>query len=942
MYQRGGGQQPEQYGQHGGRGGDGRGRARGGGRGRGGGVGGGGPAAVSPPVQTPAAHNFPPATSSRPPPSGSASTTTGISRPPPFNPQPAGPSSSKADEQAHDFEKKLTLSAAPRAPSSSKALVPPMRRGFGTVGNKVMVRANHFAVQIADKDLYHYDVTITPEVTSKKVNREVISKLVDSYKAQLGGRVAAYDGRKSLYTAGPLPFESKDDFVVKLSRKDNNIPAADHSSDSTSTRGREFKVAVKYAAMVDTYNLRQFLSGQHRDVPHDVIQIFDVVLRAIPSKDFAVVGRSFFSPQLGPKGDLGDGIEYWRGYYQSLRPTQMGLSFNIDVSARGFYEPILVTDFVAKYFKIRDLSRPLSDQVRLKVIFSFSRFLLDDKITEISVPQYFRDRYKVSLRYSSLPALQTGSDARPVYLPMELCSIVEGQRYSRRLNEKQVTNLLNATCKRPKEREEDIMRVKTTCNFNENELSTEFGIGVGNELTLVGARILPPPLLKYHDTGLEKMVAPQFGHWNMMNKKMVDGATVDCWTCVSFSNQVHRELPSEFCRQLIEMCRSKGMVFNQNPIVPIRSANPSQIERTLNQIYQQCVEKLAHQNGKELQLLIIILPDIRGSYGTIKRVCETELGIVSQCCQPRQAMKPNKQYLENVALKINVKAGGRNTVLNDAISRRIPLVTDVPTIIFGADVTHPSPGEDSAPSIAAVVASMDWPEVTKYRGLVSAQAHREEIIQDLYRTHVDPQKGLVHQGMIRWEDGVSEGQFHQVLLHEIDAIRKACASLENGYQPRITFVVVQKRHHTRFFPADYSRKDQMDRSGNILPGTVVDTKICHPKEFDFYLNSHAGIKGTSRPSHYHVLYDENEFTADQLQILTNNLCYTYARCTRAVSVVPPAYYAHLAAYRARYYIEGETSDVASSSSRDAAAGTTLEVRALPTIKGNVKNVMFYC
>lgn len=41
--------------------------------------------------------------------------------------------------------------------------------------------------------------------------------------------------------------------------------------------------------------------------------------------------------------------------------------------------------------------------------------------------------------------------------------------------------------------------------------------------------------------------------------------------------------------------------------------------------------------------------------GKIKRICETELGIVSQCCQPRQVMKMNKQYLENVALKINVK-----------------------------------------------------------------------------------------------------------------------------------------------------------------------------------------------------------------------------------------------------------------------------------------------
>ena len=62
----------------------------------------------------------------------------------------------------------------------------------------------------------------------------------------------------------------------------------------------------------------------------------------------------------------------------------------------------------------------------------------------------------------------------------------------------------------------------------------------------------------------------------------------------------------------------------------------------------------------------------------------------------------SKQYLANVALKINVKVGGRNTVLVDALSRRIPLVSDNPTIIFGADVTHPHPGEDSSPSIAAV------------------------------------------------------------------------------------------------------------------------------------------------------------------------------------------------------------------------------------------------
>jgi hypothetical protein len=52
------------------------------------------------------------------------------------------------------------------------------------------------------------------------------------------------------------------------------------------------------------------------------------------------------------------------------------------------------------------------------------------------------------------------------------------------------------------------------------------------------------------------------------------------------------------------------------------------------------------------------------------------------------------------------QVGGRNTVLVDALTRRIPLVSDRPTIIFGADVTHPHPGEDSSPSIAAVSAAL--------------------------------------------------------------------------------------------------------------------------------------------------------------------------------------------------------------------------------------------
>ena len=37
-------------------------------------------------------------------------------------------------------------------------------------------------------------------------------------------------------------------------------------------------------------------------------------------------------------------------------------------------------------------------------------------------------------------------------------------------------------------------------------------------------------------------------------------------------------------------------------------------------------------------------------------------------------------------------------------------------------------------------------------------------------------------------------------------------------------------------------------------------------EFDFYLCSHQGIQGTSRPSHYHVLWDDNRLDFKEIGI----------------------------------------------------------------------------
>ncbi|GMH17535.1 hypothetical protein Nepgr_019376 [Nepenthes gracilis] len=883
-------------------------------------------------------------------------------------------------------------------PACSKAMRFPVRPGKGSTGTKCIVKANHFFAELLDKDWHQYDVSITPEFPSRGVNRAVMGQLVKLYReSHLRSRLPVYDGRKSLYTAGPLPF-LKNEFRIALIDEDDGSGAP--------RRENEFRVVIKLAARVDLHPLEMLLQGKQADAPQEALQVLDIVLRELPTTRYLPVGRSFYSPDLGRRQPLVEGLESWRGFYQSVRPTQMGLSLNIDMSSTAFIEPLPVIEFVTQLLMEDITPGPLSDADRVKVKKALRgvkvevthrgnmrrkyrisgltsqatrelTFPVDDRGTVKSVVEYFRETYGLVIQHTQWPCLQVGTQQRPNYLPMEVCKIVEGQRYSKRLNKSQKSALVKVNCQCPYEREHDIVQTVLHNAYHADPYAQEFGIKIDERLASVEARVLPAPRLKYHDTGKEKNCLPQVGQWSMINKKMVNGGTVNNWICINFSRPVQDHQARSFCAELAQMCYVSGMVFNPEPVLPVISARPDLVEKALKTRYHDAMDKLQHQQ-KELDLLIVILPDNNGSlYGDLKRICETELGIVSQCCLTKHVYRMNRQYLANVALKINVKVGGRNTVLVDALSRRIPLVSDRPTIIFGADVTHPHPGEDSSPSIAAVVASQDWPEVTKYAGLVCAQAHRQELIQDLFKTWQDPLRGAVSGGMIKellisfrrstghkpqriifYRDGVSEGQFYQVLLYELDAIRKACASLEPNYQPPVTFVVVQKRHHTRLFANNHNDRNSFDKSGNILPGTVVDSKICHPTEFDFYLCSHAGIKGTSRPAHYHVLLDENNFSADELQSLTNNLCYTYARCTRSVSIVPPAYYAHLAAFRARFYMEPDTSDSGSMTGGAASAGgrggagpggrstrsqaSSAAVQPLPPLKDNVKRVMFYC
>lgn len=154
-----------------------------------------------------------------------------------------------------------------------------------------------------------------------------MGQLVRLYQdSHLGKRLPAYDGRKSLYTAGPLPFISKEFKITLLDEDDgaggqrcalfsffaapvlifdaelfsNNhfyvlMFSFSHLTNiSYCRREREFKVVIKLAARADLHHLGLFLQGRQADAPQEALQVLDIVLRELPTTRYGVRVRLLF------------------------------------------------------------------------------------------------------------------------------------------------------------------------------------------------------------------------------------------------------------------------------------------------------------------------------------------------------------------------------------------------------------------------------------------------------------------------------------------------------------------------------------------------------------------------------------------------------------------------------------------------------------------------
>ncbi|XP_037412673.1 protein argonaute 4A isoform X1 [Triticum dicoccoides] len=820
-------------------------------------------------------------------------------------------------------------------------------------------------------------------VDGKGVGRKVIDKLSQTYASELAHKDFAYDGEKSLFTIGALP-QINNEFVVVLEdvssgktpangSPGNDSPGNDKKRVKRPYQTKTFKVELSFAARIPMSAIAMALKGQESDHTQEAIRVIDIILRQHSAKQGCLLVRqSFFHNNPSNFVDLGGGVMGCRGFHSSFRATQSGLSLNIDVSTTMIVKPGPVVDFLLANQKVdhpnkidwAKAKRALKN-LRIKTSPANTEYKIvglserncyeqmfslkqrnggngDPEAIEISVYDYFVKNRGIELRYSGdFPCINVGKPRRPTYFPIELCQLVPLQRYTKSLSTLQRSSLVEKSRQKPQERMSVLSDVLKRSSYDTEPMLKACGISIAQGFTQVSGRVLQAPKLK---AGNGEDIFTRNGRWNFNNKRLARACVVDRWAVVNFSARCNT---MNLVNDLIKCGGMKGITVEKPHIVieengsMRRAPAPKRVE----DMFEQVKSKLPGAP----KFLLCILAERKNSdvYGPWKRKCLADFGIVTQCVAPTRV---NDQYLTNVLLKINAKLGGMNSLLQIEMSPSIPLVSKVPTLILGMDVSHGSPGQSDIPSIAAVVGSREWPLVSKYRASVRSQSPKLEMIDSLFKPQGTDDDGLVRECLIDFytssgkrkpdqiiifRDGVSESQFNQVLNIELDQIIEACKFLDENWNPKFTLIVAQKNHHTKFFIPGSPE--------NVPPGTVVDNAVCHPRNYDFYMCAHAGMIGTTRPTHYHILHDEIHFAADDLQDLVHSLSYVYQRSTTAISVVSPICYAHLAAAQVAQFIKfDEMSETSSSQGGGHTSAGSAPVQELPRLQEKVRSSMFFC
>lgn len=846
------------------------------------------------------------------------------------------------------------------------------RPSFGTSGIDTKVGTNYLKFQVTGMSFWYYNVTFQAEISTKKKIKKYLLELLlnkspfDGLKTKI-----SHNGSDALYSSAPLPI-SKEDEKVRFDFEPEEykgivsstvLSALKASGKNKDSEDPQIYCTVEFIHKLNMDDLNNWvkINDKKNIEPNAYISALNVVLGYQISKcsNVFLAGKSrfFFVDHPERCQSFQKGLYIASGYYASVLPTFDNVMINIRPVAGAFIKshnkdgsPMSVADLIADYFGETDLGKVTNNEIlsqkwffkgikiqrtylghksKAKGIFDISRtetannYKFDCGGKQTSVAKYFEDKYKLKLKYGDAPLVHLGGSN---YVPMEVCMVLPGQEFKGEITD--VRGVLSFSTHRPHViaglvQQDGVKKLTSSIDAEEAKR-------IGNKLVVVPSRVLSAPVLEYKNAKIayvEKQADGKSekgkGSWDLINKQFYEPVKGVKKLTVLVLENTRRPLRADekgdiedACKEFIAEAAKHGVKFDKN--FAIKLVSYDRVENLTKAI----VSIMASPQAKTDYVLTILNQKEKAIYAAVKTALDRDLGILNQCTLAekfarRKFGKFDIQMYALMSMKTCIKLGGANHVLASADVGKL-VINGLPTLLLGADVTHPT-NNSNGTSIAAVVGSVD-DKFNSFPGSISVQQQKQETIQEMSRMCVERimayQKsvGRLPQTVLFYRDGVSLGQFNIILDEEVTAVKNSFSVISNKlgikFNPKLTFITILKSHNTRFFPLETNAKNANGKvvavaaQDNILPGSVVEKGVTSRSLYDFFLQSQQALQGTAIPGHYYVLYDENNWTPDELQKVTYNLCNVFGRATKSVRVVPPAYYADLLCERATCFVQG--------------------------------------
>ncbi|KAJ4291053.1 Protein argonaute [Kalmusia sp. IMI 367209] len=851
-------------------------------------------------------------------------------------------------------------------------------------GKSVLVQLNTFNVDKFPTHIVHqYDVSWGNSTDSTK--RALIKKIWNSktVKAALGEpkNLWIYDGNKLAWSGSKLD-RDETRIVVDLDEEEAQDRAASGKQPRKGGRDNKHQLFIKHTRKVDFAHLDLFLDNKaaHSNECIDTINFLDHLMREGPSQNYTQIKKSFF--QRGEvRYDLGGGVEAFKGVFSSLRPVlndklKKSLAVNVDVANGTFWRAQDLGRAISQAFnctpaqfttrfkeakkdwKRSQLKKDLRRFKRVGVTathvkgaetqWTIDEFVdmdcneatFDDKDQpngKVTVSNYFKKKYNRNIM-SGMPLVKVTKKIRgkPVYLPIDVLRIDPNQRYNTKLSDQQTSSMIRFAVTLPKERWAAVMHGVGLLNWKADRYLKHYGLEINPKPSTVKAAVLPSPTVHFGKGSREdtvKVTDLVQGRWRLDGRHFAlpnNDRPLKAWgICViTGRNAVSPTAAENFAQSFIKIYKAHGGKIISHPKLGEKPwIGPGSLADGGEMINKAFLATGNRYNCRPTLMFFIVNDRNVEVYRRIKKACDVRFGVVSQVVQGKHATTASPQYISNVCMKVNAKLGGATSVSRSAIISKInPKAASTPTMVVGADVSHPAPGAGSgeAASFAAITMSSDA-HFTRYWAEVQTNGHRVEMVTT---SNIEQHFGYMARNwmqrlgngqppkrVIYIRDGVSEGQYAAVLNEEVRDMKEVFARIGVKNVPHFCVIIAGKRHHIRFFPKEG------DRNNNPVPGTLVEHGCTHPHEFDFYLCSHVAIKGTARPIHYQCILNEGgAWQASEIQHFLFEHSYQYIRSTTPVSMHPAVYYAHLAADRSRAHV----SDSPVSSGKKEAKGPEVQ------------------